>query len=380
MAGHHGQSPAGRGPGAGAARGVRGPGLGGRRRRGRRRGPAGGGPAAAGRRAAPGGAGDGGRRSPTADLRRPPRRPPQDRAAGTAARLVADPGRRLGGRGPAHPVQHGAALPDGAAGPARPATRWSVCCTSAAPTRALLGLQRVAGGAGHAGGAGAGADRAERGGHPAQQRGVLPHAGAEHLGRHPDRRRRGPGPVRQPVRRHGVRRRPGRRAACYDVIHPDDRRRLADVLDRVRAGAGAGTGLDFRALGRRRTEVPLEVHCRDLRDDPTRGRARAHPAGRDRAPPARAGADPPGVPRLADRPGQPGAVRRPAGARAGPRRPGRRRWSACSSSTWTTSRSSTTRSATRSATSCWSRWPTGSPARCAPTTPRPGSAATSSPR
>jgi diguanylate cyclase (GGDEF)-like protein/PAS domain S-box-containing protein len=54
-----------------------------------------------------------------------------------------------------------------------------------------------------------------------------------------------------------------------DIIHPVDRARLADVITKVRAGGGPQEGLDFRALGRRRTAVMLEMHCRDLRDDAT---------------------------------------------------------------------------------------------------------------
>ncbi|MET8150992.1 putative bifunctional diguanylate cyclase/phosphodiesterase [Actinoplanes sp. NPDC049668] len=54
-----------------------------------------------------------------------------------------------------------------------------------------------------------------------------------------------------------------------DIIHPGDRLRLADVLASVRGGAGTQQGLDFRAVGRRRTEVMLEMHCRDLRADQT---------------------------------------------------------------------------------------------------------------
>jgi diguanylate cyclase (GGDEF)-like protein/PAS domain S-box-containing protein len=54
-----------------------------------------------------------------------------------------------------------------------------------------------------------------------------------------------------------------------DFIHPVDRARLADVLARLRDGGGPQQGLDFRALGRRRTAVLLEMHCRDLRDDAT---------------------------------------------------------------------------------------------------------------
>jgi diguanylate cyclase (GGDEF)-like protein/PAS domain S-box-containing protein len=54
-----------------------------------------------------------------------------------------------------------------------------------------------------------------------------------------------------------------------DIIHPVDRARLVDVLSKVRAGGGPQEGLDFRAIGRRRTAVMLEMHCRDLRDDAT---------------------------------------------------------------------------------------------------------------
>ena len=75
-----------------------------------------------------------------------------------------------------------------------------------APTWALLGLAADAGGARLAGGAGAGADRTERGGHPPQQRDLFPYARAEHVRRHRDRRRGGPDPVCQPVGPVGARR------------------------------------------------------------------------------------------------------------------------------------------------------------------------------
>ena len=83
--------------------------------------------------------------------------------------------------------------------------------------------------------------------------------------------------------------------------------------------------------------------------------------------------------RPAHRPAQPGAVPRAARPGAG-RPPGRRRPAPpCSTSTSTASRRSTTRSATRRATTCWCRPPAGSGTPCGPATPRPGSAATSSP-
>ena len=58
-------------------------------------------------------------------------------------------------------------------------------------------------------------------------------------------------------------------ASLPDLLHPGDRRRLADVLAAVRGGEGTQEGLDFRAVGRRRAEVMLEMHCRDLRADHT---------------------------------------------------------------------------------------------------------------
>ncbi|MGA5305834.1 putative bifunctional diguanylate cyclase/phosphodiesterase [Nucisporomicrobium flavum] len=54
-----------------------------------------------------------------------------------------------------------------------------------------------------------------------------------------------------------------------EIIHPGDRVRLAGVLSAVRAGDSTLEGLDFRAVGRRRTEVLLEMHLRDLRADQT---------------------------------------------------------------------------------------------------------------
>ncbi len=56
-----------------------------------------------------------------------------------------------------------------------------------------------------------------------------------------------------------------------DVIHPVDRARLTEVLAQVRADGGPEPGLDFRALGRRRQAVMVEMHLRDLRADPTVG-------------------------------------------------------------------------------------------------------------
>ncbi|MEV8506397.1 EAL domain-containing protein [Actinoplanes sp. NPDC051475] len=58
-------------------------------------------------------------------------------------------------------------------------------------------------------------------------------------------------------------------ATLPDIIHPGDRPRLAEVLAAVRAGEVVQNGIDFRAVGRRRTEVMLEMHCRDLRTDQT---------------------------------------------------------------------------------------------------------------
>ena len=58
-------------------------------------------------------------------------------------------------------------------------------------------------------------------------------------------------------------------ASVSDVVHAGDRARLADLLARLRAGQAPHDGLDFRGPDRRRTEVTLELHCRDLRADQT---------------------------------------------------------------------------------------------------------------
>ncbi len=58
-------------------------------------------------------------------------------------------------------------------------------------------------------------------------------------------------------------------ARVYEVIESDDRDRLAEMLNAVRAGESVPPGTDLRALGANRPEVLLEVHCRDLRADKT---------------------------------------------------------------------------------------------------------------
>jgi diguanylate cyclase (GGDEF)-like protein/PAS domain S-box-containing protein len=58
-------------------------------------------------------------------------------------------------------------------------------------------------------------------------------------------------------------------ARIDDVVHPVDQRRLTDLLGAVRSGEGQAQGLDFRGPDRRRTEVTLELHCRDLRAEQT---------------------------------------------------------------------------------------------------------------
>ncbi|GAA0455713.1 hypothetical protein Ade02nite_04460 [Paractinoplanes deccanensis] len=58
-------------------------------------------------------------------------------------------------------------------------------------------------------------------------------------------------------------------APLPSVIHPGDRGRLAEVLAAVRAGDAMQEGLDFRAVGNRRTPVLLEMQGQDLRADPT---------------------------------------------------------------------------------------------------------------
>ena len=58
-------------------------------------------------------------------------------------------------------------------------------------------------------------------------------------------------------------------ASLYGVIYPADQARLTELLAAVRSGHGPHEGLDFRGPDRRRTEVTLELHCRDLRADQT---------------------------------------------------------------------------------------------------------------
>jgi diguanylate cyclase (GGDEF)-like protein/PAS domain S-box-containing protein len=58
-------------------------------------------------------------------------------------------------------------------------------------------------------------------------------------------------------------------ARVEDVVHSVDQRRLTELLAAVRSGDGPAEGLDFRGPDRRRTEVTLELHCRDLRAEQT---------------------------------------------------------------------------------------------------------------
>ncbi|MEU4688055.1 EAL domain-containing protein [Actinoplanes sp. NPDC023714] len=58
-------------------------------------------------------------------------------------------------------------------------------------------------------------------------------------------------------------------ALLPEVIHHGERARLTEVLAAVRGGEHLQQQLDFRARGNRRTEVLLELHCRDLRAEPT---------------------------------------------------------------------------------------------------------------
>ena len=200
------------------------------------------------------------------------------------------------------------------------------------------------------------ADRADRRGQPARQRGLLPDADPERLRRDPDRHRRRRDPrtrarPRRPCFGHAdlagtplsalVARRPPRTScgACWPRSAHGQRRRTASTSTVACA--------DGRLL-------QVECAARDLRDDPTVRGLVLTIARRHRAAPPRGRPVPPGVPRRADRAGQPGAVPQPAraGLRRSPSATAPR--SPCSSSTSTTSRRSTTPSGTRSATSCWS--------------------------
>ena len=234
---------------------------------------------------------------------------------------------------------------------------------------------RCSGGARVAGRARGRAGDAEPGGDPAQQRGVLPDARAERPRRHPDRRRRRPHPVRQPV--GGDAARPGldggeasRRSRRRDATPPSGRCRS------VWAGEARPGTRSYQILRTDGKRVDVEVVSRDLRRRSHRPRGRAHHAGRHRTAEAGGRAHPPGQPRLAHRAREPGPVPRPGGART--RAPTTAGSWGSSWSTSTTSSSSTTRWGTARATSCWSPSPDASPPSCAPTTSRRGSVATSS--
>ena len=68
-----------------------------------------------------------------------------------------------------------------------------------------------------------------------RQRGVLPHPGARHLRRHPDRGRRRPGPVRDPVgARHFRRGRRWRGSTCGISSQPDERDEITRALAQMR--------------------------------------------------------------------------------------------------------------------------------------------------
>ena len=115
-----------------------------------------------------------------------------------ASRIVSVDGARRGGGARAGGVHDRAVVP---ARPGRPAHRRAVRRAPARRGRRVGAAHppRRPRGARLAGRARGRAGDAEPGGHPAQQRGVLPDARAERPRRHPDRRRRRPRPVRQPV-------------------------------------------------------------------------------------------------------------------------------------------------------------------------------------
>ncbi|WP_318211648.1 aminotransferase class I/II-fold pyridoxal phosphate-dependent enzyme [Streptomyces sp. SJL17-1] len=157
--------------------------------------------------------------------------------------------------------------------------------------------------------------RPQRGGQPPHQRGLLPYPRAQHLGRHPHRRRR-QRPVREPLRRVHVRplpaprhpphrprrpRRHGRRPARPGRRpHPRRRRRPG----RLEAPP--------RRLGRPGGRGPLQQPPRRAH----RARPRPHPPRRDRTAETGTRTDPPGLPRLAHRASQPRPA--PGTGRTGP--------------------------------------------------------------
>ena len=163
---------------------------------------------------------------------------------------------------------------------------------------------------------------------PAGQRGAVPVAGPELLGRDQHRRRRRGRPLPQRVGPPRARLRPGRAGRRRPARPGPSRRPRAGGTVRRRGGPAAG-GDGRRDLA----GAPPRRHLAALGDgrrQPARGPQRPRPGAQHprRLGPqgARGPARPPGVPRRADRPGQPGPVHRAGRARPGPLgrgRPGR---------------------------------------------------------
>ena len=162
-------------------------------------------------------------------------------------------------------------------------------------------------------------------------------------------------PLREPGRRADPR--PSRGGAgsagrSTRDVHPDDRAIVERVLADVAAASGSEVHGRVPGPPRRRLVANARGDRQEPPRRPGRRRRRRQLPRHHRAQGARGAAPPPGVPRRADRAGEPVAVPRPPRPRAGAGRPRGPTDRGPVSSTSTTSRPSTTASATPKATGC----------------------------
>ena len=164
-----------------------------------------------------------------------------------------------------------------------------------------------------------------------------------------------------------------------ELTHPEDRLSLLAARAEAVAGGGGQRDVPAAVAAQGRQLPPRAEHPHQPARRPRRaGRRRDHPR-RHRAEAARGAAAAQRLPRRADRPGQPRAVRRPARARAGPHRPARgagRRPLRRPRRLQGRQRRPRARRRRRAARR---RRRAAAPGRSGPATPSPGSAATSSP-
>ena len=105
----------------------------------------------------------------------------------------------------------------------------------------------------------------------------------------------------------------------WDLVQPEERGEIARALADMRDGGGRGLDEDWRITSRDGTYVEVEVRCSDLRHEPTVGGLVLTLRDVTEQRQLERELKLPGLPRLADRAAQPGAVPGPGGPGAGPR-------------------------------------------------------------